>query len=126
MSNYKCPEAGCEFHVGISDHVESDEDLEMHQWYLQDIEDHKEEHRIENDTKVEISAKPDLTFTQIMQQMIEKHDMVMDKAIDAGTLDAYRDASEKTYANLREVAHSFAEKLDQFYAWLSEAPNNNQ
>lgn len=45
MSEFKCPEPGCDYHVGISNGPNlTAEDWESEQYYFQEIEDHQQMH----------------------------------------------------------------------------------
>lgn len=44
MSEFKCPEPGCDYHVGIGGPVVTDEDFELQDYYFQEIEEHQQMH----------------------------------------------------------------------------------
>lgn len=44
MSEFKCAEPGCEYHVGLGGPVVTDEDFEQQDYYFQEIEEHQQMH----------------------------------------------------------------------------------
>ncbi|WP_346921898.1 hypothetical protein [Glutamicibacter creatinolyticus] len=44
MSEYKCQEPGCHFHIGIAGALVTDEDFEQQAYYDQEVEDHYQTH----------------------------------------------------------------------------------
>ena len=44
MSDYKCPEPGCDYHVGFAGQCVTDEDFEQQDYYFEEIEQHIQSH----------------------------------------------------------------------------------
>ena len=66
------------------------------------------------------------TLSQKLESMLADHDGLMDRALDADSFTEYVKASEKTYAELRELAQKLASAVDEYMAWMDEVPKTKE
>ena len=66
MSEFKCEEPGCEYHVGISNGPNlTAEDWEAEQYYVQEIEEHQQMHKEEPRTETENRSSWEHCFSRV-------------------------------------------------------------
>jgi len=60
MSEYKCPEPGCEFHIGSPGEVLTEEDYDAQMYYFGETQDHEQMHRKQREEAIAQSRRLEL------------------------------------------------------------------